>query len=116
MLCSPAARASPYVGLEIARFAQLREPSKIIPVLVAGVPNNESGSNPEEWAFPDALAEALGDAPLAPDLRQAWGVKRRGERLREGSPWTQLVADIVDVSPDDLTERIARAERRVSKG
>ena len=43
-------------------------------------------------------------------------VKRRRERLREGSPWTQLVAGIVDVSPDVLTERIARAERRRLQG
>jgi WD40 repeat protein len=116
VLCSPAARASTYVGLEIHRFAQLREASKIVPVLVAGVPNNERNSNPAEWAFPDALADALGDAPLAPDLRQAWGAKSRRERLREGSPWTQLVAGIIDVSPDDLTERIARAERRRLQG
>ena len=116
VLCSPAARASSYVGLEIVRFAQLREANKIVPVLVAGVPNNERDSDPAEWAFPDALADALGDAPLAPDMRQAWEAKSRRERLREGSPWTQLVAGIVDVSPDDLTKRIARAERRRLQG
>ena len=88
VLCSPAARASTYVGLEIERFAQLREASRIVPVLIAGVPNNERDSNPAEWAFPNALADALGDAPLAPDLRQAWEVKRRRDRLREGSAWT----------------------------
>lgn len=116
VLCSPAARASTYVGLEIHRFAQLREASNIVPVLVAGVPNNERDSNPEEWAFPDALADTLGDAPLAPDLRHAWGDKRRRAKLAQGSPWIQLVAGIVDVRPDDLTERIARAERRRLQG
>ena len=116
VLCSPAARASTYVGLEIHRFAQLREANKIVPVLVAGVPNNERDSNPADWAFPDALADTLGDAPLAPDLRRAWGVTRRRERLAEGSPWIQLVAGIVDVRPDDLTERIARSERRRLQG
>jgi hypothetical protein len=112
VLCSPAARASTYVGLEITRFAQLRDASKIVPVLIAGVPNNERDSDPAEWAFPDALAATLGDAPLAPDLRRAWEAKRRRAKLAQGSPWIQLVAGIVDVRPDDLTERIARAERR----
>ena len=116
VLCSPAARASTYVGLEIYRFAQLRDASKIVPVLVAGVPNNERDSDPAQWAFPDALADTLGGAPLAPDLRHAWEVKRRRTRLAEGSPWIQLVAGIVDVRPDDLTERITRAERRRLQG
>ena len=112
VLCSPAARGSTYVGMEINRFAQLRDASKIVPVLIAGVPNNERDSDPAEWAFPDALAETLGDGPLAPDLRRGWEAKRRRARLAQGSPWIQLVAGIVDVRPDDLTERIAKAKRR----
>ena len=116
VLCSPAARGSTYVGLEINRFAQLRDASKIVPVLIAGVPNNERDSDPAEWAFPDALADTLGDAPLAPDLRRAWEAKRRRAKLAQGSPWIQLVAGIVDVRPDDLTERIARTERRRLRG
>ena len=57
-------------------------------------------------------ADALGGLPLAPDLRHDWAAKRRRARLTQGSPWTQLVAGIVGVRPDDLTERIAKAERR----
>ncbi len=112
VLCSPAARASTYVGMEIARFAELRDADNIVPVLVAGVPNNDPGTDPAEWAFPDALGEALGGLPLAPDLRNDWAAKRRRARLTQGSPWTQLVAGVVGVTPDDLTERIAKAERR----
>ena len=112
VLCSPAARASTYVGMEIARFAELRDADHIVPVLVAGVPNNDPGTDPAEWAFPDALNDALGGLPLAPDLRQDGAIKRPKGRLTEGSPWTQLVAGIVGVRPDDLTERIAKAERR----
>ena len=111
VLCSPAARSSTYVGMEITRFAQLREANKIVPVLVAGAPNNDGAADPAEWAFPDALGEVLGDSPLAPDLRNAWAVKRRSARLAVGSPWIQLVAGVVGVTPDDLTERITRAER-----
>lgn len=112
VLCSPAARASLYVGLEITRFAELRDPARIVPVLIGGAPNNELGTDPAEWAFPDSLAAALGDVPLAPDLRTAWAVKGRRARIAQGSPWVQLVAGIVDVPPDDLTERIARSEKR----
>jgi hypothetical protein len=112
VLCSPAARASSYVGLEIARFAELRDASKIVPALIAGVPNNERDSDPAQWAFHDALAAALGGDPLAPDLRTAWGIERRSAKLARSSPWIQLVAGIVDVEPDGLTERIAKAERR----
>ena len=56
VLCSPAARASTYVGMEIARFAELRDADEIVPVMVAGVPNNDPGTDPAEWAFPDALS------------------------------------------------------------
>jgi len=112
VLCSPAARGSTYVGLEIARFTELRDAGKIVPVLIAGVPNNERGSAPTDWAFPDALTAALGGEPLAPDLRRAWAIERRRAKLARSSPWIQLVAGIVDVSPDALTERIAKAERR----
>ena len=112
VLCSPAARSSTYVDMEINRFAELRDANKIVPVLIAGAPNNDRGADPAEWAFPDALSDALGDPPLAPDLRRAWGVERRKAKLARGSPWIQLVAGIVGVTPDDLTERIARAERR----
>ena len=88
VLCSPAARASTYVGMEIARFAELRDADHIVPVLVAGVPNNDAGTDPADWAFPDALNDALGGLPLAPDLRQDGAIKRPKGRLTEGSPWT----------------------------
>ncbi len=102
VLCSPAARASSYVGLEIVRFAQLREANTIVPVLVAGVPNNERDSDPAEWAFPDALADALGDAPLAPDMRQAWEAKSRRARdfarARRGLSWSPALSTSVPMT------------------
>ncbi|NJM92655.1 MAG: toll/interleukin-1 receptor domain-containing protein [Rhodospirillaceae bacterium] len=69
VLCSPAARASEFVNDEIRRFARARGPERIIPVLVAGIANNEA--TPEqsaEMAFPDALCEVL-KMPLAVDYR-----------------------------------------------
>ena len=63
-------------------------------------------------AFPDALGEVLGSDPLAVDMRTAWKVKGRKAKLTQGSPWVQLVANIVGATTDDLTDRIAKAERR----
>jgi WD40 repeat protein len=112
VLCSPAARQSTYVAIEISRFAQLRDAAQIVPALVAGGPNNDPAVESAEWAFPDALGDVLGSDPLAVDLRRAWNIKSRRAKLARGSPWVQLVAGIVGATTDDLTERIARAERR----
>lgn len=112
VLCSPAARGSRYVGLEIDRFVQLRGAEHIVPAMVAGGPNNDVTVDAADWAFPNALTEALGSEPLATDLRQAWKVKGRKAKLARGSPWVQLVADIVGATTDELTDRIAKAERR----
>ena len=109
VLCSPEARRSPYVSMEINRFAQLREAEKIVPVLVAGEPNNDPGVDAADWAFPDALSDVLGADPLAADLRRARSGKAK---LAAGSPWVQLVAGIVGATTDDLTERIAKQNRR----
>jgi MTH538 TIR-like domain (DUF1863)/WD domain, G-beta repeat len=112
VLCSPAARRSHYVSLEIHRFAELRDAEHIVPVLVAGGPNNDPSVDAAEWAFPDALEDVLGSGPLAADLSQAWNTKSRRAKLARGSPWVQLVAGIVGSTTDDLTERIAKSERR----
>ena len=112
VLCSPAARRSNYVSLEIHRFAELRDADQIIPVLIAGGANNDPMVDAAEWAFPDALEDVLGSGPLAADLSQAWSTKGRRAKLTRGSPWVQLVAGIVGSTTDDLTERIAKAERR----
>jgi hypothetical protein len=112
VLCSPTARRSHYVSMEINRFAQLRDAEKIVPLLVAGGPNNDPTVDAAEWAFPDALSDVLGSEPLAADLRQEWNTKGRKAKLARGSPWVQLVAGIVGATTDDLTDRIARAERR----
>jgi TIR domain len=55
VLCSPAARRSRYVSMEINRFAQLREAEEIVPVLLAGASNDDPTVDAAGWAFPDAL-------------------------------------------------------------
>jgi hypothetical protein len=111
VLCSPAARRSRYVSTEINRFAHLRDAEKIVPVLIAGGPNNDPTVDAAEWAFPDALSEALGSDPLAADLRRAWNIKGRKAKLARGSPWVQLIGSILGATTDDLTERLVKAQR-----
>ena len=77
VLCSPAARRSENVTYEIKRFAELREAGQIVPVMIAGGPNNDASVGPAEWAFPDALSDVLGGVPLAADLRRDWSIERR---------------------------------------
>src|SRR6478609_466382 len=62
-LCSPAARRSRYVGVEINKFTQLRGAEHIVATLVAGGPNNDPTVEDTDWAFPDALGEVLGSDP-----------------------------------------------------
>lgn len=112
VLCSPAARSSKFVAIELTRFAQLRGSARIVPAMVGGEPNDDPGVDAAEMAFPDALGELLGNDPLAVDMRRAWSVKGRRAKVARGSPWVQLVAGIVGATTDDLTARIARAERR----
>ena len=66
-----------YVAQEIHRFAELRDPLQIVPVLIAGGPNNNPMVDVEDWAFPDALIDVLDGLPLAADLRRDWTTKSR---------------------------------------
>lgn len=53
VLCSPAARKSPYIDDEIPRFATHKSAVEIVPILIDGIPNNEAGQAAEEQkAFP----------------------------------------------------------------
>ncbi len=113
VLCSPAARRSESVSIEVNRFAELREAERIFPVLVAGGPNNDPSVDTAEWAFPDVLSELLGGDPFATDFRQMLQSKSRRGKLDAGSPWVQLVANIVGVTAEDVADRIAKSERHL---
>ena len=60
-----ATRTSEYVNDEIRRFVELRGVDNVIPILLAGIPNNEATREQEvEKAFPDSLCEVM-QMPLA---------------------------------------------------
>jgi len=115
LLCSPAARASEFVNDEIRRFARAQGPERIIPLLVAGIPNNEA--TPEqsaEMAFPDALCEVL-QMPLAVDYRGFDPGRSRVDRGVYEASWYTTLANLYGVSRNQIEqrERKRRARRRL---
>ncbi|MBX3325655.1 MAG: SUMF1/EgtB/PvdO family nonheme iron enzyme [Nitrospira sp.] len=105
VVCSPAARQSPYVDDEIRRFVLVRGPEHVVPVLLRGIPNNEVKTEREsEQAFPSALCEAL-RMPLSADYR---GFDPRSDKVKsrnfEGS-WHKVLADLCGKSRDQIEQR-----------
>lgn len=119
VLCSPSARASAYVDQEIRHFAQARGAEHLIPILVAGLPNNEVGpERADQAAFPEALTAAL-EMPLAVDYR---GFEPRKDKVHKGSyrgPWYAILANLYGVSRDRIEQRERAREarrRRLTRG
>jgi WD40 repeat protein len=114
VICSPAARESPYVDDEIRRFIGYRGAEHLIPVLLAGLPNNEAGpEQASEQAFPQALCEAL-QMPLAINYR---GFNPAREKVNRGAfegSWYTLLATLYDRGRDEIEQRehVRRRRRR----
>ncbi len=106
VICSPNARASQWVNDEIRRFVQTHPAADIIPVIIAGIPNNEAkAGNDAELAFPQALVEQL-SMPLASDYRGFDPKSDRdaaGKKFKEG--WYKLLADIYGCSRAEVEQR-----------
>ena len=111
VLCSPAARGSRFVTDEINSFAAMRGNDDITAAIIAGVPNNEPDADEADWAFPEALNEALAADPLATDLR-SWSTGSPTSKSTKSADWIRLVAEVVDLSPDELTRRIAKSRNQ----
>jgi WD40 repeat protein len=112
VICSPAARDSEYVSDEIRRFAKSNGPENIVPVIIAGVPNNEARPGDEnKLAFPGALTESL-ELPLAADFREFDADNDRIDKGRFSAAWYTVLANILDVSRAEVEKREERRRRR----
>lgn len=112
VVCSPHARASTYVDDEIRRFLAVRGAEHVIPLLLAGIPNNEArGGDDRDLAFPLALCEAL-QVPLAADFRNIDLARERPDRGRFVGAWHMLLANLFDVSRGELEQRERRRRAR----
>jgi len=115
VLCSPNARKSEFVSEEIQRFANLNGSENIIPVLIAGKPNNEIiGASEEEKAFPEALLEVLG-TPLAVNYVGVEGSRKSVNRHEYYNSWFTLLANIYGLSRSEIEqrERVKLRKRRI---
>jgi hypothetical protein len=119
VVCSPSARKSRYVNEELQYFAESNDPKNIIPIILAGVPNNEAAANQEEEkAFPQALCKVL-EMPLAISYA---GIDLKREKLNKGvyeGKWYTLLANIFDISRDEIEQRDKKRQlkrRRVLSG
>jgi tetratricopeptide (TPR) repeat protein len=94
VICSPNSRASKAVNQEVERFSAYRGTENIIPVLLAGVPNNNAKPEQEDQkAFPEALVQRLA-MPLAADYRGIDGHRDRPTAGRYEPAWHKLLADV----------------------
>jgi WD40 repeat protein len=113
VICSPDARSSDYVNDEIRRFVDARGADNIIPIIIAGLPNNEANDQ-AAMAFPDALCSAL-KMPLAIDYRGFDAKKNKLDRGAYAGSWYTLIASILGRSREQIEERerkrAARARR-----
>lgn len=94
VICSPAARASPWVSREIELFRALHPDRPVLTALIAGTPAD---------AFPLALLKS-GREPLAADLQPSGDGPRLG--------FLKLVAGVVGVGLDELVQRDAQRRLR----
>jgi hypothetical protein len=111
VICSPNARSSPYVDAEIQAFLRSNEANRVIPVLLSGKPNNDSPAKPEEYAFPQALCDALA-MPLAvefTEFRRAPGKLNKG-RFKDS--WYSLLAKIFGTERAEIERLDAKRQAR----
>lgn len=112
VLCSPDARKSIYVNEEIRKFAREKGSDKVVPVLVSGIPNNESTPGREgEMAFPEALYEYF-EMPLAVDYREYAPGKSRVDSGEFFDQWFTLLANIFGISRSEIEQRERKRRKR----
>lgn len=95
VICSPAARQSPWVSREVELFRSLHPDRPVLAALISGTPAD---------AFPDALVANAAREPLAADLQAAGDGPRLG--------FLKLVAGVVGVGLDELVQRDAQRRLR----
>src|SRR6516162_2122581 len=117
VICSPEAAGSVYVNDEVRNFTRLRGPGRIIPILLAGLPNNEAKlGQDDQKAFPPALCEVMA-MPLAADFRGFVPGKNKISRPPYRDSWYTVLANLFDVPRAEIEERDRKRrvrERRIA--
>lgn len=110
VICSPAARRSRWVNDEIALFIRSHGIANLVPVLVAGLPNDEAIrlGRDEDCAFPPSLIDAMPGMPWCPDFRTH--PPGAGGIAKVWPAWFHLLAAVYDV-PREAIEQNERRRR-----
>ena len=94
VICSPNSLQSKYVNNEIKRFVKINSPDNIVPIIIAGVPDNEATPEQEnEKAFPKTLM-GVKAMPLGKDYR---GFDVRKDKINKSpyeNTWYALLSNI----------------------
>ena len=115
VICSPAARASQYVNDEIQRFAQSRGAAHIVPILFAGIPNNEAKPGQEqEMAFPEALCKVM-QMPLAVNYLNFKVGKDKVSKGIYADAWYTTLANVYEISRSEIEQREKRRRIRARR-
>ncbi|GEM_PF-2573721 len=112
LICSPDSANSSYVDGEIKSFLNYNRPENIITLIVRGIPNNEATDETNHLkAFPEAILEVQ-KMPLAKEYRNFDAKKHRLHKAPFEHTWYKLLADILDQSIDDVTEKESKRKIR----
>ena len=112
VICSPNARSSEFVNDEIRRFADIKGADRIVPLLLAGVANNEATPKREdEKAFPEALCDVL-EMPLAANYLEFDVTRDRIDQGAYTDAWFTLLANVYQVSRSKIEQRERRRRAR----
>lgn len=111
VICSPNARRSEYVNHEIETYLRSHEANRVIPVLLSGKPNNDTQANPEEYAFPQALCNALG-MPLAVEFTEFERAPGKLNKGRYHDSWYTLLSKIFGTERAEIERLDAKRQAR----
>ena len=112
LLCSPAARGSRFVDDEVRRFIEARSAADVIPLLLAGLPNNEAlPEQADQMAFPQALCDAL-QMPLATSYLGFDARRDKVAKERFEGAWYTLLANLFDVRRSEVEQRDRKRQAR----
>ncbi|NIX58042.1 MAG: TIR domain-containing protein, partial [candidate division Zixibacteria bacterium] len=115
LICSPNARHSKSVNDEIRRFVKLHGAENIIPILLAGIPNNETypGQSAQK-AFPEALCEVM-KMPLATSYRNFNPKKDKIDKGKFEVAWHNVLANLYNLGRDVVEQREKKRQQRLRK-
>jgi WD40 repeat protein len=117
LVCSPQARRSAYVNDEIVRFARSHDANDIIPVLLAGIPNNQASDDQEsDKAFPEALCQLQRMPLVTSDFRRIFAGRR--DKVHKGAyegAWHALLANLYNRQRSEIEQREKKRQAGVRK-